>query len=252
MRLIAVINQKGGVGKTTTTVNLAHALALSGKSVTLMDLDPQGHLAASFGHYDRDSLGVDDILMGNQSVAECLVSVREKIDLVPAGCELGQVERLLNGSARKGMRLSESLNGQLQNRDIVLLDCPPASDFLVVNALACAQEVLIPVAGDYMSLQGLSYLMGTFKNMEKMMKRKIKRWIVLTRYHKRRRLPDEIMAKLQEYFPGQVLATRVREAAALAECPSFGKTIFEYRKRSNGANDYRELADDLIYKRTIQ
>ncbi len=122
---------------------------------------------------------------------------------------------------------------------------------LVVNALLSATEVLVPVPGDYLSLQGLAYLMGTFRNFQKTVGHKIEEWFVLTRYHTRRRLPDEILQRLQKYFPSRVFATRIREGAALAECPSFGKTIFEYRRNSNGARDYQSLADDLVCGRTI-
>ena len=250
MRIIAVINQKGGVGKTTTTANLAHALALSGYKVTAIDLDPQAHLGVCLGVNERDISGMDDVLMHEVPINERVMQVRDGLNFVPAGCELGKMEQLVNGSARSGKALKTAMQGKFKTEDFVLIDCPPASGLLTVNALFSANEVLTPVAGDYLSLQGLSYLVATFLNFETQLGHKIKDWIVLTRYHQRRRLPDEVFAKLQEHFPKRVFKTRIREVAALAECPGVGKTIFEYRNKSHGAEDYRSLAVDLIKQRT--
>lgn len=250
LRIIAVINQKGGVGKTTTTANLAHALVLNGYRVTVIDLDPQGHLGASLGFNRQDVAAMGDVLMHGTSVTQCVIEVREGLQLIPAGNELGMFEQRLNGTVNPGMLLRKALEGQFEDQDYVLIDCPPASGLLVVNALFCTHEVLVPVAGDYLSLQGLSYLTGTFKNFERKLGHEIRMWLVLTRYHKRRRLPEEIMEKLLQYFPKRVFPTRIRETAALAECPSFGQTIFEYRKNSNAAHDYFSLATDLIEQRT--
>ena len=250
MRTIAVINQKGGVGKTTTTANLAHALALTGYKVTAIDLDPQAHLGVSLGVSGRDVSGMDDVLMHAVPIGERLLQLRDGLNFVPAGGELGKIEQLVNGSARSGTCLKTELQGKFTSEDFVLIDCPPASGLLTVNALFSANEVLTPVAGDYLSLQGLSYLMATFCNFETQLGHKIKDWIVLTRYHKRRRLPEEVFAKLLEHFPKSVFQTRIREVAALAECPGMGKTIFDYRNKSHGAEDYRSLAVDLIKQRT--
>lgn len=249
MRTIAVVNQKGGVGKTTTTVNLAHALALKKKKVVAIDLDPQGHLGASFGVNTRQTHGIDEVLLDNVPIENNLVEVRQGLQFIAAGTQLSRMEQLVSGGAKRGMYLKEALAGEFKDQDYVLIDCPPASGLLLVNALFSTREVLVPVAGDYLSLQGLSHLIATFKNFEGRLKHTVKEWIVLTRYHKRRRLPEEIMGKLKEYFPKRVLRTRIRESAPLAECPSFGKTIFEYRNNSSGADDYRSLATELGRRR---
>lgn len=251
MRTIAVINQKGGVGKTTTTVNLGYALTLLGNKVTVIDLDPQSHLSSSLGINSREYAGMDEILLHNAPLAQSLIKVRENLHLVPAGAELAQIEHLSEGGAKKGARLRQALKGQLQDQDYVLIDCPPASGILAVNALLASDEVIIPVTGDYLSLQGLSFLIATIRNFEQKLGHKLKQWIVLTRFHTRRRLPKEVLSKILEYFPQQVFATHVRETAALAECPGAGKTIFEYRSSDHGATDYRQLADDLVNRRTI-
>lgn len=250
MRTIAVLNQKGGVGKTTTTANLAHALALNGYRVTAIDLDPQAHLGTSLGVNDREISGMDDVLLNNVPVGERVLNIHEGLNLVPSGCELGKMEQLVNGSGR-GTYLKSALKGRFRKQDFILIDCPPASGLLMVNALFYAKEILVPVAGDYLSLQGLSYLVNSFRNFETQLNHKIKEWIVLTRFHKRRRLPHEVFNLLLEYFPDRVFKTRIRETAALAECPGFGKTIFEYRRNSNGALDYQSLAIDLVEGRTL-
>ena len=249
MRTIAVVNQKGGVGKTTTTVNLAHALALKKKKVVAIDFDPQGHLSASFGVDSRNASGIDEILLDDVPIERNLIEVRDRLQFIPAGKQLSRMEQLSSGGMKRGMYLRDALSGKFQDQDYVLIDCPPASGLLLVNALFSTREVLVPVAGDYLSLQGLSHLVATFKNFEMRLKHNLKEWIVLTRYHKRRRLPEEILGKLKEYFPKCVLKTRIRESAPLAECPSFGKTIFEYRNKSSGADDYRSLATELARRR---
>ncbi|OOZ38573.1 hypothetical protein BOW53_15045 [Solemya pervernicosa gill symbiont] len=251
MRVIAVINQKGGVAKTTTTANLASALARSGKRVTVIDLDPQGHLATYLGVNERRLAGVDRLLLADESLSSVTMDVRDNLTLVPAGSNLDAVEQMTNGRLAKSKLLKQVINESLTDQDYVLMDCPPASGLLDIFALYAAKEVLIPVNGDHLSLHGLSHFIGTLKKVESVLGHKIPLHIALTRFHPRRRLARDVMQKLLEYFPGRVLATPVRETAALAECPSFGKTIFEYRPRSVGANDYRQLAQDLELGRTM-
>lgn len=250
MRTIAIINQKGGVGKTTTTANLAHALVLNEQKVTVIDLDPQGHLSTSLGVNYLQRPALDSVLLHGYPIEDAVKQVRPGLSLVPSGPDLGNLEHVAMRGVKRGTRLRDAMANKFQDQDYVLIDCPPASGLLVINALFSTHEALIPIAGDYLSLQGLSYLIGTFKNFEKL-GHKINEWFVMTRFNTRRRLPQQVMETLQQYFPKRVLATRVREAAALAECPSFGKTIFEYRKSSNGAKDYRALALDLVDGRTI-
>ncbi|WP_126454262.1 ParA family protein [Sulfuriflexus mobilis] len=250
MRMIAVMNQKGGVGKTTTTLNLAHALALAGKSVTVIDMDPQAHLTASFGAEMKMQSGIDEVLLGESDINDVRVKVRDKLQLIPAGTRLGELEQVATGGARRGWLLSDAVKG-LPGQDFVLIDCPPSSGMLTMNAMLAAKEMLIPVAGDYLSLHGLSRLLNILKHIETRLKHATKKWMVVTRFHGRRKLANEVRGKLMDYFPGQVLATPIRETVALAESPSFGQTIFEYQKSSNGAKDYLELADDLLKGRTF-
>ena len=197
----------------------------------------------------RNTRGIDEVLLDDVPIENNLIEVREGLQFIAAGKQLSRMEQLVKGGVKRGTFLRDVLADEFQDQDYVLIDCPPASGLLLVNALLSTKEVLVPVAGDYLSLQGLSYLTATFKNFDEKLKHSLKEWIVLTRYHKRRRLPEEIMGKLKEYFPKRVLRTRIRESAPLAECPSFGKTIFEYKNKSTGAEDYRSLANELVRKR---
>ncbi len=251
MRIVAVINQKGGVAKTTTTANLAHALVRAGHRVTALDLDPQGHLAAYLGFTDRRLPGVDRLLLEGIPLNEVAFEARPGLRLVPAGPRLDAVEQLAEGRLAKSRLLRRAVADSFAGQDFVLLDCPPSSGLLVIFSLYATREVLMPVNGDYLSLHGLSHFLATLKRVEGALGTTIRRHIALTRLHPRRRLARDVIGKLMHYFPGQVLATPIREVAALAECPSFGKTIFEYSANSHGAVDYAALAEDLVSGRTL-
>ena len=251
MRMLAVINQKGGVGKTTTTLNLAHALAQKGKQVLAIDLDPQAHLTAGFGVLAKRQAGMADVLLEGESIHNVMLSVRDNLELIPAGERLGEMEHMTKGGAKRGWLLSEALKDQVNDKDFVLIDCPPSSGILGMNALLAADEVLIPVSGDFFALQGLSRLMNIFQHLEESLRRKFDKWVVLTRFHERRRLAREVREKVTAYFPDRVFSTHIRETVALAESPGFGQTIFEYQASGNGAEDYRSLADDVISGRVL-
>lgn len=243
--MIAVMNQKGGVGKTTTAINLSHALALSGHRVLLLDLDPQAHLTVGLGNVPPDTPGMDVVLLEGEDIDEVRLTVRPNLDLVPAGSGLANMEHV-QGGAERGMRLRNALQRCDCNYDAIVMDCPPSVGILGMNALFASREVLIPISSDYLSLQSLSTFMGTLRFVEETLRRPMTKRVVLTRYHDRRRLAREVREKLQEYFPGEVLETPIRETAALAECPSYGETIFEYGNQSHGAEDYRLLANEIM------
>lgn len=251
MRLMAVMNQKGGVGKSTTTMNVAHALAQAGHTVTAVDMDPQGHLAAGLGVATNGNGGIDAVLLDGAALREVLIDAREHLRLAPAGPKLSEFELVSQGGAKRGWYLRDALTEGLEGQDFVLIDCPPSTGLLTMNAMFAAEEVLIPVAGDYLALHGLSRFMQILSHIDASLGRKTRTWVTLTRFHGRRRLAQDVRDKLVEYFPSSVLQTPVRECVALAESPSFGQTIFEYQKHSNGADDYRSLAADLINERTL-
>ena len=244
--MLAVINQKGGVGKTTTTLNLAHAMAQYGNRVLCIDMDPQAHLTAGFGLLAKSQKGIADMLLDDVEFASVVLSARENLDLIPAGERLGELEHLNQGGAKRGWLLRDAISAHVESYDYVFVDCPPSSGILGMNALLATKEVLIPVSGDFFSLQGLSRLMGIFQHIEGVLKTKTEKWVVLTRYQDRRRLARDVRDKILGYFPKHVYHTAIRETVALAESPGFGKTIFEYQGKSNGAIDYMGLAKDVM------
>ncbi len=245
-RVVAIINQKGGVGKTTTSTNLTHALARMGKKVTVIDLDPQGHLAVSFGVINPNRSGLDDVMLENDGIEQKVIPVRENLQLVVAGPRLQEIEQLTEGGAKRGDLLRKALHESLNDQDFVFIDCPPSSGVLVANALFAADEILIPMTSDFLALQGLSHMMGTIKRFEQILKKKYKLSLVMSRYATTRRISKQVLKKMLEHFPNQVLSTVIRETALLAECPSFGKTILEYRPGSRSARDFRSLANDFL------
>lgn len=250
-RVVAVLNQKGGVGKTTTSVNLTHALAKLGKKITVIDFDPQSHLSVSLGAVDPKKSGIDEVLLQRCSFSEQLIPVRKNLNLLVAGPRLQEIEQLMDGGARRGDLLRQALHAADPEQDFVFIDCPPSSGVLVANALFAADEILVPMTSDYLALQGLSHLMGTIKKFESALRRPYKISLVMSRYIPTRRISKDVLTVIQKYFPGQVLATAIRETALLAECPSFGKTIFEYRSGSRSARDFMALAHDFLEGRMM-
>jgi chromosome partitioning protein len=246
MRMFAVMNQKGGVGKTTTAINVAHAVARAGNKVLAIDLDPQGHLTAGLGLLRKQQRGLGDILLDAADPTTVTVVARDGLDVIPAGDRLGEMEHLNKGGAKRGFLLRDAIRDYAAHYDYVFVDCPPSSGILGINALLACQEVLIPVSGDFFALQGLSRLMNIFKYIEETLSTRSEKWVALTRFQERRRLAQDVKNTVMNYFPKHVYQTPIRETVALAECPGFGKTIFEYSAKSNGAQDYMDLAKDIL------
>ncbi len=251
MRTISVINQKGGVGKTTTALNLGHALALGGHRVLLIDLDPQAHLTDCLGLHAYEGGGSDTVLVDGGRIEQSSLAVRDNLRLLPAGPRLGLFESEGGGPAgvARGWRLKRALDGVAgSGYDFVLIDAPPSAGLLTMNALMASQELLIPVASDYLSLHGLSRLMPILDHVDRTLKRRAGKWVVLTRFQRQRRLAREVRQKLYEHFPDNLMPTAIRENVSLAESPSYGQTIFEYKRRSYGACDYLSLAKNLLHR----
>ena len=251
-RTFAVLNQKGGVGKTTTSYNLAFAFAARGHNVLAVDLDPQSHFAVSLGLKDIGVSGVDDIFLEGSPAKELIRKQRDGLDILPAGYRLTEVERLSAQGKRQAVIVRDAINAVKNKYDFIIIDCPPTSGLLNFNALYASDEVIIPVSSDYLALQGLAQMLRTLRSAKSYMGKPSKTWIALTRFTSRRRLSQEVRDKLLQYFPHQVLATPIRECAPIAESPGLGQSVIEYSPRSNGAQDYLSLADDITMNRTMR
>ena len=259
MRRIAVINQKGGVGKTTTTANLGAALAHAGKSVLLIDLDPQGHLSLHFGaEAAEDQPGIYDVLTAGVPLADVIIHVRPNADLIGADIDLAAAESELVSVTGREVLLREALDALPTPYDVVLFDCPPSLGVLTVNALAAATEVVIPLQAHFLALQGLSKLLKTVTLVRQRINPALKvTGVVLCMHESATRLSAEVVADLSTFLQAakgtnvpwadaRVFATPIRRNIKLAESSSFGQTVFDYAPKSNGALDYAALAAEIF------
>ena len=247
-RIIAVTNQKGGVGKTTTAINLAAALARSGKRVLLVDLDPQANATVGSG-VSRDTLEntVYQVLLGDSTVAEAIVETQSGFDLLPAEPGLaGAQAELTNDDAADNYRLKAVLDS-LAEYDFVLIDCPPALNVLTINALVAAHSVLIPVQCEYYALEGLSGLDDTIRRL----KNSINPGLVIegllrTMFDGRNSLTNEVSSQLRRHYGNLLYETVIPRNVRLAEAPSFGKSVIDYDASCQGAVAYRQLAKEML------
>ncbi len=260
MRSIAVMNQKGGVGKTTSSVNLAAALANRGERVCLIDLDPQGH--ASF-HVGVEAAGstptVYDVLTGQKTLADIRCLISDQLSLLPANIDLAAAEMELVDLKGREFVLSRALNTFLEAEDFdyVIMDCPPSLGVLTINALTAAQEVFIPLQPHFFALQGLSKLFETSALVSRRLNRGLKvTGVILCLYETGTRLAADVIDDLKRFLASsepdtpwantQIFSTKIRRNIKLAEAPSFGQSIFEYAPSCNGAKDYGGLAAEVM------
>jgi chromosome partitioning protein len=262
MRKIAVLNQKGGVGKTTTVANTAAALAQSGHRVVALDLDPQSHLTIHLG-LEPETLesGSYSVLTGTQSFEEAIMLVRPNLWILPANIHLVGAESELVSVVGREIILREAIEKSEDKFDYLLIDCPPSLGLLTLNALAAVDEILIPLQPHFLALQGFSKLLQTVDLVNKRINPKLKvKGILLCMYDSRASLPGEVKADIEQFLAGArdtncawsqavVLPVNIRRNIKLAEAPSYGKTIFEYEQNCHGAEDYRKVADLLAGKK---
>lgn len=248
MSVVAVFNQKGGVGKTTTTLNLAAALARAGKAPIAIDLDPQSHLTLATGF--KNVLGEQSVFALFQQGTPLGMLAREVppgMHVVPAALDLSKIDALHGSDPGITRRLREAVaQAGWVEAPHVLIDCSPMLGVLTLNALMAADRVLIPLAADFLSLQGVYRINRSLDVLEQRTGRRFVRRIVVSRYDARRKLSFHVYRELQEAFPGIVCETRIHESVSLAESPMHGKDIFAFAPSSQGATDFRLLLDELL------
>ena len=248
-QVIPVVNQKGGVGKTTTTVNLSASLALKGFKVLVVDLDPQGNCSSSFG-VDKDTLGAHayHLLLGQATLSEVIYqSEIETLHIVPTNMNLAGAEvELVTEMGREG-RLADALHEHVDDYDLVFVDCPPSLGLITLNALTAADGLIVPLQCEYFSLEGVSQLLRTLELVQSRINPKVKLdGVVLTMFDRRNKLSFQVQSEVQNYFGELLFETPIPRNVRLSESPSHGKPIALYDRRSKGAMAYEALAAEVI------
>ncbi|MDR0459018.1 MAG: ParA family protein [Coriobacteriales bacterium] len=247
--VLAVINQKGGVGKSTTAVNLAAALGELKKNVLVVDIDPQGNATSGFGvEKTAGSLSVYDGIINDISASEILLHTNSmNVDLLPAAIELAGAEPELATAIAREARLRDLLEPIDVNYDFVLIDCPPSLGLLTINALMAANQLLIPIQSEFYALEGLSKLLDTMRLVKVRLNQSLDIFgVVLTMFDKRTTLAKQVADEVREYFSDKVFETVIPRSVKLAEAPSYGQSVLQYASSSKGAIAYRELAKEVI------
>ena len=247
-KIIAVTNQKGGVGKTTTAINLSALVAEAGKRVLLVDIDPQGNATSGLGKADADSNTVYEVLLGEAEAKDAIVHTDfGTLDLMPTAIELAGAEiELVSVPNREGL-LKAALDTLRDQYDYIFVDCPPSLSLLTLNALTAADSVLIPIQCEYYALEGVGQLVNTVKLMRKRLNPELRvEGILLTMFDARTNLCAQVVQEVRSHFRDEAFETMIPRNVRLSEAPSYGLPIHVYDARCTGTQAYRELARELI------
>jgi len=248
-QIISIVNQKGGVGKTTTAINLACYLATLGKFVLLVDMDPQANATSGLGiDYNKLDKGIYEALLGLHNIKDVILNTAVAgYKIAPSTLNLAGANVELVNLENRELKLDQALLSVRNDYDYIIIDCPPSLGLLTLNCLVAAEKLLIPVQAEYYALEGLGQLIKTINLIKTHIKADLDiLGAVLTMYDKRTKLSEEILHQLYQYFPNRIFRSVIPRNVRLTEAPSFGKTILEYDPKSKGAKAYERLAREII------
>ena len=250
MKVFALLNHKGGVGKTTSTINIGAALNRAGKSVLLIDLDPQANLSQSLG-IQEPAQTIYGIVKGDYLASDAILNIRPGLDVIPSTLDLSGSEIELSTKIGRELILREAIEPIKKKYDFILIDCPPSLGLLTVNALTASDKILIPLQAEFLAMQGLAKMLEVVSIIQKHLNKSLELGgVFITQYDSRKVLNKNVFDTITEHFPKKVFATKIRDNVALAEAPATGQDIFTYNSKSAGAADYESLAGEILSKHT--
>lgn len=250
-KIIAILNQKGGVGKTTTSINLSAALGMLGKKVLLIDADPQGNSTSGYGINKRElEASSYELLIGEAQIADTIIHTDCRgVDLVPSSITLAGAEMELIDMDNRDKRMKNAVAPVLMDYDFIIIDCPPSLGLITINALTATDTVLIPQQCEFFALEGLSQLMSTVRKVKHKSNENLDiEGVLLTMFDGRLNLTQQIVREIKKFFPGKVFSTVIPRTVRLSEAPGFGQPIIYFDRRSKGAEAYIALAEEIIRK----